>query len=121
VLELSLPALSLVAKSALAISALVLSVLVLSVLANRVLALSALAISVEIVPVATVSVATVSARGWEAACKGRPDPNRAMTPNPKLTASDLLWESPGAVGSSGEPVVNRLRGTTGSPGVAERG
>jgi hypothetical protein len=86
-----------------------------------ILPISVLAISVETVPVATVSVATVSAAGWEAACRGRPDPNRAMTPKPKVKAIDLPWKSPGAVGSSGEPVVNRLRGTTGSPGVAERG
>jgi hypothetical protein len=93
-----------------------LPVATISALAIPVLAISALAISVATVPEATVSVA-----GWEAAFKGRPDPNRAMTPRPKPKTSDLLWESPGAVGSSGEPVVNRLRGTTGSPGVAERG
>ena len=87
-----------------------------SVTTPPVATISVLAISVTTVPVATVPVA-----GWEAAFKGRPDPNRAMTPRPKPKTSDLLWESPGAVGSSGEPVVNRLRGTTGSPGVAERG
>jgi hypothetical protein len=84
-----------------------------SVLAICVLRISVLAISVTTVPVATVSVA-----GWEAAFKGRPEPNRAMTPKPKVKANDLPWKSPAAVGSSGEPVVNLLRGTTGSPGVA---
>jgi hypothetical protein len=93
------------------ISPLALSPLALSVLGILVLALSALAIS----------EATVSVAGRAAACRGRPEPNRAMTPKPKVKAIDLPWKSPGAVGSSGEPVVNRLRGTTGSPGVAERG
>jgi hypothetical protein len=93
-----------------------LPVATISALAIWVLAISGLALSVLAISVATVSVA-----GWAAACRGRPEPNRAMKPKPKLRANDLPWVSPEAVGSSGEPVVNRLRGTTGSPGVAERG
>jgi hypothetical protein len=85
------------------------------------LAISELTISVLAIPALAISVATISVAGWEAACKGRPELTRAMTPKPKLRANDLPWEDPAAVGSSGEPVVNRLRGTTGSPGVAERG
>jgi hypothetical protein len=85
------------------------------------LALSVLGISVLALSALAISEATVSVAGRAAACRGRPEPNRAMTPKPKVKAIDLPWKSPGAVGSSGEPVVNRLRGTTGSPGVAERG
>jgi len=93
-----------------------LPVATISALAIRVLAVCLLSI-----PVLAISVATVSVAGWAAACRGRPEPTRAIRPKPKLRAKDLPWVSPGAVGSSGEPVVNRLRGTTGSPGVAERG
>jgi hypothetical protein len=92
-----------------------------SVTALPVATISALAISVLEISALAISVATVSVAGRVAACSGRPDPNRAMKPKPKVKARDLPWVSPGAVGSSGEPVVNRLRGTTGSPGVAERG
>jgi hypothetical protein len=111
VTSLPVATISPLALSPLALSSLALSVLGISVLALSLLALSALAIS----------EATVSVAGRAAACRGRPEPNRAMTPKPKVKANDLPWKSPGAVGSSGEPVVNRLRGTTGSPGVAERG
>jgi hypothetical protein len=97
------------------------SVTALPVTALPVATIFALAISVPAIPALAISVATISVTGWDAACRGRPEPTRAMRPKPKLRANDLPWEDPAAVGSSGEPVVNRLRGTTGSPGVAERG
>jgi hypothetical protein len=121
VTSLPVATISLLAISALAISELAISVLALSVLSFSVLAFSEVAISGLALSVLAISVATVSVAGRAAACVGRQDPNRAMTPRPKVRAKDLPRDSPGAVGSSGEPVVNRLRGTTGSPGVAERG
>jgi hypothetical protein len=80
--------------------------------------ISALAVCVLAISVLAISVATVSVAGWEAACRGRPEPTKAIRPKLKLRANDLPWEGPAAVGSSGEPVVNLLRDTTGSPGVA---
>jgi hypothetical protein len=98
-----------------------LPVATISALAICVLAICVLAVCLLSIPVLAIFVATVSVAGWEAACRGRPEPTKAMRPKPKLRANDLPWESPAAVGSSGEPVVNLLRDTTGSPGVAERG
>ena len=72
-------------------------------------------------PVGKVSVGKGPVEDRAAAWSGKTDPPRVTTPNPKVMTSDQVWESPGAVASLGEPVVNRLRGTTGSPGVAERG
>jgi hypothetical protein len=97
------------------------SVTALPVATISALAICVLAVCLLSIPVLAIFVATVSVAGWEAACRGRPEPTKAMRPKPKLRANDLPWESPAAVGSSGEPVVNLLRDTTGSPGVAERG
>ncbi len=55
--------------------------------------------------------------GRDAARRGRAAPPRTTTPT--LMATARAWVLPGAVASSEEPVVNRLRGTTGSKAGGE--